>query len=490
MLAMTDPLLKHLLRVVVIVAILTFAAEITMACSCAAKPTVLDDYEESDVVLIARVLSVEKVKEPGEDEYERYVDNVRSTTVVVERVYKGNVRVRDELVFRQGSGADCIWTFNEKDIGRQILFYLNTPEPPDKLWYAVACGRSRGVDGAREDFLYLNNMKKLRGKTRVSGNYGNWSGPDFDVANKKIRIFNEKKSFETKTDHEGLFEIYDLPAGTYRLEPEMPKGWRINRSLLDDPPSSTPNQDSKRSVVFRLENKKHARIDVSFEPDNAVEGRVVDPNGNAMVHVCAYLWSPEVSDGFGPYDCTNEQGRFRIESVRAGSYHLVLNGHGKPNSKNPFSRTFYPGVAEREKAALITIGDGETVKGIDVVIPKIVETIRVEGVLLYSDDKPFADEDVDFKANETYGRDGNERGKTDAEGRFKLKIVKGVKGVILSDLFVYLDKYENCPKLDALIKESGKDNAMIKSSEVTIEGDQDVFDVVIKFPFPACKRKK
>ena len=130
--SMTDTLLKHLLRAIFVVAILTFPGGIAMACSCGPTGTVLDEYEESDVVIIARVLSVEKVKEPGEDEDEHYVDNVRSTTVVVERVYKGNVRVRDELVFRQGSGADCIWTFNEKLIGMRILFYLNTPEPPAK----------------------------------------------------------------------------------------------------------------------------------------------------------------------------------------------------------------------------------------------------------------------------------------------------------------------------------------------------------------------
>ena len=487
---MLHTLVKNLLRIVSIAALLTVPTKVIFACSCGPTPTVLDAFEESDVVIIVRVISVEKVEAKSGDEDEDYVDNVRSSTVMVEKVYKGNVRVRDELVFRQGGGADCIWTFNEELIGRRILFYLNRPEPPDKLWYAVTCGRSSGVDGATEDFLYLNNIKKVRGKTRVSGTYGYWNGSDFDAANKKIRIFNEKKSFETKTNHEGIYEIYDLPAGTYRLEPEMPKGWRIAQHWLRNSQNATQEQDSTRSVVFTLEPKKHANLDVSFEPDNAVEGSVVDPNGAAMVNVCAYLWEPDESDVYGSFDCTDEQGRFRIESITAGSYHLVLNRTGKPNSKKPFSRTFYPGVAEREKAALITIGYGETVKGIDVVIPKVVETISVEGVLLYSDDKPFVDEDVSFKANESYGDDGNEREKTDVQGRFKLKIVKGVKGVILSDVFVSLDSYENCPKLDALIRESGNNFTSIKSSQVTIEGDRDIFDLIIKFPFPACKRKK
>lgn len=486
---MLDTLLKYLLRVIcVAAALLTFSVEMVLACSCGPTLTVLEAYEGADVVLIARVLSVEKVEEKSDDEH--YVDNVRSTTLRVEKVYKGNVRVRDELVFRQGGGADCIWTFNEEWIGVEILFYLNKPEPPAKLWYAVTCGRSRGVKGATEDLLYLNNIKKLRGKTRVSGSYGDWNSRDFDIANKKIRIVGEKKTFETKTDENGIYEIYDLPAGTYRLEPEMPKGWRIARQWLRYSQSAAEKQDSTRSVVFTLEAKKHANVDVSFEPDNAVEGSVVDANGNAMAHVCAYLWAPEDSDLFGPFDCTDEKGRFRIESISAGSYHLVLRWTGKPTSREPFSKTFYPGVTDRAEAALITIGDGETVTGINVVISKLVEMITVEGVLRYSDDKPVAHKYVEFKANETYGRDGNVREKTDANGRFKLKIIKGVKGVISSGLYASVGSYENCPKLDALIKETGQKFADIKTPEVTTEADQDVFDLVLKFPFPACKRKQ
>ena len=34
----------------------------------------------------------------------------------------------DEIVFGQGGGADCIWTFNEQSVGHQYLFYLTRPE--------------------------------------------------------------------------------------------------------------------------------------------------------------------------------------------------------------------------------------------------------------------------------------------------------------------------------------------------------------------------
>src|SRR5262245_52720423 len=102
---MPDIHFRNLLRVICVAAFLILPVQMVMACSCAGRPTVLDSFEGSEVVIIARVLSVEKFEPKDESENWRYVDNVRSTTVTVEKVYKGNVRVGDELVFRQGGGA-------------------------------------------------------------------------------------------------------------------------------------------------------------------------------------------------------------------------------------------------------------------------------------------------------------------------------------------------------------------------------------------------
>jgi len=63
------------------------AGQTVSACTCAARPTVLDSFDESDEVVIARVISVEKVEET--DEQHHYVNGVRSTTMVVDRVFKG-----------------------------------------------------------------------------------------------------------------------------------------------------------------------------------------------------------------------------------------------------------------------------------------------------------------------------------------------------------------------------------------------------------------
>ncbi len=194
---------QFLLLSILCCAFLLSTAQTATACSCGPRPNVLDSFEGSDEVVIVKVLSVEKVedkdKDKDEEDEEHYVDGVRSATLIVEKVFKGKLKVRDEIVFGQGGGGDCIWTFNEKEIGKQYLFYLTRPEKfsdgtylpsqePD-LWFAVGCGRSSDLKRATEDLLYLENLKKRRGQTRISGSIGGgFQYPDIDVEGKKIKL--------------------------------------------------------------------------------------------------------------------------------------------------------------------------------------------------------------------------------------------------------------------------------------------------------------
>src|SRR6185369_7800509 len=77
------------------VASLLAAANSVNACQCGPRPSVLDSFEESDEVVIIRAISVEKVENT---EGENYVDGVKSTTMIVEKVFKGKLKVRDEIV--------------------------------------------------------------------------------------------------------------------------------------------------------------------------------------------------------------------------------------------------------------------------------------------------------------------------------------------------------------------------------------------------------
>lgn len=481
-------------------AVLCFGARDAHACSCATTPTVLDSFERSDAVVITRVVSVEKAEQAAAEgqasKGRYYVDGVKSTRMIIERVFKGSMKVGDEITFGQGGGADCIWTFNEKMIGGQFLFYLSPREKNSAIWFAGTCGRSGGLNYVADDMLYLNKLDKVRGKTRLSGTVEFTGGGALTVEGRQIRITGAGKSYEVKTDKNGVYEIYDLPAGQYLVEPELPPGWKVDPYYLRYSPGLAGDWegDAPKQIPVLLEAQKHASLDLHFEIDNSLRGKVYDPEGKLMQGVCLSLIRAqgEVPSYSLKSDCTKETGTFEIREIPAGSYVLAVNLSGKLSSREPFKRFYYPDVSERERATVINIGVGETLEGFDIRVPKLEETISVEGVLLYSDGKPVAGGGLEFKAAPTKDStiEGNTSAMTDMNGRFSIRILKGLEGELSGSMLTYVGEFENCPKLDAIIKKSGDTMAIVSTDVIKIQAGRDLKNMEVRFPFPDCKKAK
>ena len=339
---------------------LRFAA--ATACVLLPLPTVLDAYERADAVITARVVSIEKTREPDPIHL-----NIRSATMVVQKVFKGNVKVQDAISFAQGNGIDCLWTFDEKMIGREYLLYLNPPDEASDLWY-LGQGRSSEVGDATNDLLYLNNLDKVRGKTRVSGTLDD----DFPVAGKNVRIIGKNKSFQTATDEHGVYEVYGLPPGKYLIAPEMPYGWIIDRGE-SFPTVSERRMRSKWSKAFTLRPKRHAVIDFAFKIDNAVEGHVYDQNGRPLVDASIALM-PQKDDVGESSQFTDKKGRFKFESVSAGRYKLVVH-QDKPGSGQLTRVSYYdPQKSKLVTALTVAIKHGDSVRGLKIFVPTLARS--------------------------------------------------------------------------------------------------------------------
>jgi hypothetical protein len=485
---------KRLLFLLIIFACLIFNARVARACSCGPTPTVLDAYEHADVVVIVRVMAVEMAAD--ESARNAGYGRVVSTKMVVEKVFKGNLKAGDEMTFAQGGGADCIWTFEEKDIGRQYLLYpFQVSKKNPQRWVAGGCGRGNSLEDATEDLLYLNNLDKLRGKTRISGRLGFEAETALGVEGRKIRIIGPKKTYEVKTDAHGVYEIYDLPAGEYLIEPEVPFGWKVDAFFLGYSPSfagSPEDKPLKGKIPILLEDKRHASLNILFEIDNAIRGHVFDPDGKPMKDVCVKALPAEGGEAGFLLGCTDPNGRFSIGEIPSGSYILAINEDGKINSDEPFGTFYYPNVAEREKAAVITISEGVFREDINVYVPKVEETVTIEGVFLYSDGKPIVDESIEFKSDSAKeGVEGDAREQTDAKGRFSIKVLKGLKGHLYGAMYAYIGEFENCPKLEAAIKKLGTNtSAEIKTPAVQINADNNIGNIELRYPFPGCKKAK
>ena len=345
--------------------------DMVVACARAPKPTVLQAYNDSDVVVIARALSVEKLSD--ESQKPMIGTLVTSTTMEVEKVYKGNLRVGDTMVFGQGNGIRCTWVFYESDINKEYLFYLTSPSKDQKLWYEYGLGRSNLGQNAADDLLYLNTMDKVRGRTRISGVLAEDGLAGLSVAGQTIRIIGRNKTYVTKTDKNGVYELYDVPPGRYVLAPELKFGWKVDEFSLTRPFTRVELMHGRRQsnrVAFTLRPRSHFGVDLSLKLSNHVSGTIYDSNSKPMPWVCVSLVPANDESFLACNSLTDELGRFQIDSVEAGTYMIIFNYENKITTWMPFPKLYYPGVPEREKAKTITLKHGESASNLSVVIRK------------------------------------------------------------------------------------------------------------------------
>jgi hypothetical protein len=136
------------------------------------------------------------------------------------------------------------------------------------------------------------------------------------------------------------------------------------------------------------------------------------------------------------------------------------------------------------------------IENLEIYPPIELKTITVEGIFLFSDGKPVAGESVHFASvkkksaeNDEDDDDLNEASvDTDSKGRFSIKIVQGANGILYGWMYSYVGEFENCPKLDRLIKKSDTDVPEIRTQVVPIRATSNLYGVELKFPFPSCKK--
>jgi hypothetical protein len=456
-----------------------------VACSCSRSPAVNIEFERSQNVIIAKLISVEKT---GEDEQKSGYEGIKSAKLRVEKVFKGILKAGDEVNFVQGGGADCVWTFDESIIGSEFLFYLGKKPKKNEFWYASTCSRSNSLKWAVADLLYLEKREKMHGKTRISGIFSRSIESSVEgipsveeiLKNKNIRIFGNSKDISLKTDEKGVFEVYDLPPGKYRIEPELIEGYGFAYS-------------EQKYLEVELKAGQQVDANLHYAIKNSLQGKFFDANGKSLEDVCLDLEPArgEKARYFFQSDCTNQNGEFKFEKIPAGSYVLVINDDGEITSDEPFGTFYYPSTTKREEAAIISIGAGDNIKDINVHAPTTVDTIMVEGYLKFSDDKPVVGESVEFHLAEAK-EDASpvSRARTDEQGKFILKILKGQRGKINGSMYSYSGEYINCPSIEKIIRATGKTFAEIETPALALEAEHNLSGIELKFPFPQCEKAK
>ena len=463
-----------LILTAVALAILIFSPDSALGCSCGGAPTTCGSYAAADAVLIGTVIRVENRTAKTEDGSE-YISG-QTAYVQVDEAFKGVKSA--EMIFRS-FGTSCDPQYGA---GQRWLFYAYEGKESN-TWSIRACDRSTQLAWAADDLLYLRALPESAKKTRIAGRLLNRDYTPLIGVKVKLTGVDGFLTREVFTDKNGVYEAYGLAPGKYHVEPDTPP----NLKLRNASKATITKLDPLRYQV-ELMPKGCAVLNFYYTEDTLVSGRVFGADGQPMRDVCVHLvFKDKPKDT--PYlgSCTDENGRFKIDDVLLGEYFLVANEDGKITSDEPFPTTYYPGVFEKEKATTLTFSSGDKLQDFDIHIPSQKPLRTIEGTLLYSDGQPAAGESVAFvPEGMNDNMDVQVIAHTDSEGRFRLRVLEGLKGTVHGYVFRYSGQVENCPKLEAIIKARKE----IVTNKINVELNRDHQDLELVFPFPYCKKTK
>lgn len=211
-------------------ALLLLSAARAAACDCVGYPSPAQAFESATAVFVGTVVGVKSEVE-GEPVYGEQTAVLRA-----EEVFKG-LQAGGEITLRQ-PGHNCAPKYKT---GWRGLFYANY-DPKTKAWEVYGCGRNSQLERAADDLLYLRALPLSAQRNRVSGTLGRYEdgpGRGFDfvgpLVGVKVKIKGTDKTYEATTDSNGVYEIYDLPAGTYSIEPELPPGLKVRFPMAFSP---------------------------------------------------------------------------------------------------------------------------------------------------------------------------------------------------------------------------------------------------------------
>lgn len=233
---------------------LAFALGVETPLACMYGPpykTVCETYAQADSVIVGKIESV-------------VGDDANQTVVIkVERTFKG--KSRKEIVLHQPQST-CDWDFSG-EVGETFLLYLARNQKTNK-YSAIAEGMGGRVQTENENLYWLSNLPKSLNRTRLSGTVALYKNEPFEfidyVAGTKVRVFNEEKSFEVLTDGNGVYEIWDIPVGKYRVEPLLPSGLRLSLDLergVVDFDSLKKDDPNTSAVLIEIQPKGCGGID-------------------------------------------------------------------------------------------------------------------------------------------------------------------------------------------------------------------------------------
>ena len=256
-------------------------------------------------------------------------------------------------VFTGGDDGDCGYRFKD---GAQYLVF--THEGADGRLYSTICDGTRPAADARALIPQLRAMRDGQHVASVFGMIRRVDPPFLDaptatdppLARVSIHLRSRWDRFETGTNAEGVYSLYDVHAGTYTFSAHVPARIEL-----------TAHNSANGLQPFQLLAGACFEYDVDALPTGEIRGSVVGPDGKPLPLASVELFraGSYTPNRPGLWSFQGSKAEFDFDHIGRGRYILVFNRTNSLNPNSPFRRTFYPGVADLVEAKPIVLKEGE-----------------------------------------------------------------------------------------------------------------------------------
>lgn len=406
-----------IISVAAAVLVILLTASSAFSCSCISNGPPCQSFGNTAAVFIGTPTEVKQTTAKLTSSDEEYPQ--RLFTFQVQEPFRGVNTAQIEVRTGMG-GGDCGYNFR---LGERYLVYASF-DAANGLYGTSICTRTRPVSDAAEDLEYISGLKDRAPGATLSGELRryrrNLETEEMQqlgtLTNIKISITSEGRSFTTRTDDHGRYQLNRLEPGQYVVKAELPD----ELSTYDSERKTTLNDRGCSVVGFQVMD------------NGRVSGQILDADGTPAPNMMMNLIPASQAATPRPnsmYASADDTGRYELKFVPPGTYLLGirLNAlNGPESAETAYPRFYYPGVATSTDAAVITIGEGTVLKDVNLRLPPRLQKRVISGKVIYADGRPAGKASVAF-AETAYAVRGLGYAITaDEQGNFSFAAYEGI----------------------------------------------------------------
>lgn len=404
----------NILRYFAVAAILFLSSIAAVACSCVDMGAgVCQTFWVTPAVFSGRVVEISDVPR-GEGTNVFLSKRVKFAIIDAFRGVTGET----VDVLTGSGGGDCGYRFEMNES------YLVYGWKNDEGNFSTGiCSRTRKLSDAVDDLAYIRGLADAKPGGSIYGRVNKYLirksndeyKPNPPLANIPVFIEGEKARFETFTDASGMFRVDDIPAGKYTVTAKPPPGF----------------SDRGTKYPVELFDKGCATVWLVFEVDTFLSGRVTDQSGQPVKLLLNLVPVETINAKHQPDHYvaeTDANGRYIFREAPDGKYYLGVRLSNITSISFPYPKTFYPGVTDITRAAVIEIHEGVGLQNYDLQLPPKLASRTVSGKIIV--EPGVSIKAASFCLEEREICESTDEMQVKPDGSFKFTVFNGVKYVL------------------------------------------------------------